>query len=58
MNLLGWVTLAAFGLMHRAYPALGDVADGGAQCVLAIVSNIAMPAGLAMMLLSARRRRW
>lgn len=52
LNLLGWVTLAAFGLMHRAYPALGASRMALAQCVLAIVSNIAMPAGLAVMLLS------
>lgn len=53
LNLLGWVTLAAFGLMHRAYPALGASRLAGAQCALAIISNIAMPAGLAVMLTSA-----
>ncbi|QGZ95885.1 hypothetical protein [Terricaulis silvestris] len=53
LNLLGWVTLAAFGLMHRAYPALGASRMALVQCVLAIIANIAMPAGLALMLLSA-----
>jgi hypothetical protein len=52
LNLLGWVTLAAFGLMHRAYPALATSRMALAQCVLAIIANIAMPASLAMMLLS------
>lgn len=52
LNLLGWVTLAAFGLMHRAYPALSASRLAMPQCLLAIVSNIAMPAGLALMLLS------
>jgi hypothetical protein len=53
LNLLGWVTLAAFGLMHRAYPALGQSRMAATQCVLAVIANIAMPAGLAMMLASA-----
>jgi hypothetical protein len=52
LNLLGWVTLAAFGLMHRAYPVLAQSGVAAAQCALAIVANIAMPAGLAVMLLS------
>lgn len=52
LNLLGWVTLAAFGLMHRAYPALGASRMAASQMVLAIVSNIAMPAGLAVLLLT------
>lgn len=52
LNLLGWVTLAAFGLMHRAYPALAASRLAMAQCVLAIISNIAMPAGLAVLLLT------
>ncbi|MGD9967640.1 MAG: hypothetical protein AB7T59_14050 [Hyphomonadaceae bacterium] len=51
LNLLGWVTLAAFGLMHRAYPALAASRLAGAQCVLAIGANILMPTGLALMLL-------
>ncbi len=53
LNLLGWVTLAAFGLMHRAYPALATSRMAAAQCVLAVIANIAMPAGLAVMLTSA-----
>jgi hypothetical protein len=51
LNLLGWVTLAAYGLMHRAYPALATSRLAAFQCWFAILSNIAMPAGLAMMLL-------
>jgi hypothetical protein len=52
LNLLGWVTLAAFGLMHRAYPALATSRLAGVQCALAILFNLAMPAGLAVMLLT------
>ncbi len=51
LNVLGWVTLAAFGLMHRAYPALAASRLAGAQCALAIAANIAMPLGLGLMLL-------
>ncbi len=53
LNLLGWVTLAAYGLMHRAYPALATSRMAMAQCMLAVVANIAMPLGLAVMLTSA-----
>jgi hypothetical protein len=52
LNLLGWVTLALFGLAHRAYPALAGSRIALFQCVLAIVMNIAMPTGLAVMLTS------
>lgn len=52
LNLLGWVTLAIFGVLHRIYPALGVSRLALVQCVLAIVANMAMPAGLAIMLLT------
>lgn len=52
LNLLGWVTLAAFGLMHRAYPDLAHSKLAAVQCFGAIAFNLAMPAGLAVMLLS------
>ena len=51
LNLLGWVTLAAFGLMHRAYTGLAKSRLAMAQCAMAVFFNIAMPAGLAIMLL-------
>jgi hypothetical protein len=53
LNLLGWVTLAAFGLMHRAYPALATSRMAAFQCWFAIAANIAMPLGLAVMLAGA-----
>jgi hypothetical protein len=52
LNLLGWVTLAAFGLMHRAYPALATSRMAAFQCWFAVIANISMPAGLAVMLAS------
>jgi len=51
LNLLGWVTLAAFGLIHRAYPGLATSRLATTQCLMAIVFNLAMPTGLAMLLL-------
>jgi hypothetical protein len=52
LNLLGWVTLAVYGLMHRAYPALGASRLAGGQCALAIASSLAMPAGIAFAMLA------
>jgi hypothetical protein len=52
LNLLGWVTLAAYGLMHRAYPALAASRLAGAQCALAIASSVGMPAGIAYAMLT------
>lgn len=52
MNLLGWVTLAAFGLLHRAYPALSKSRIALPQMVLALFANIAMPIGLGAYLLT------
>lgn len=51
LNMLGWVTLAAFGLIHRVYPALAASRLAGLQCAMAIGFNLAMPTGLAIMLL-------
>ncbi len=52
LNLLGWVTLALFGVMHRLYPALAASRMAMTQCVLAIVASLAMPAGLAILLMT------
>ena len=47
LNLLGWVTLSIFGLAHRVYPALAKSRLALAQAVIAIVSNLVLPAGIA-----------
>jgi hypothetical protein len=52
LNLLGWVTLAAYGLIHRAYPALAASRVANAQCLLAVISSIAMPVGIAVAVLA------
>ena len=48
LNLLGWVTLAAYGLLHRAYPALATSRLAGLQCALAILGAVVMPVGIAL----------
>ena len=52
LNLLGWVTLALYGVMHRAYPALAQAKAAQAQAALAIIGSIALPAGIAMSILT------
>lgn len=52
LNLLGWVTLALYGVMHRAYPALAQARAAKTQCVIAIIGAMALPAGIAMSILT------
>jgi hypothetical protein len=52
LNLLGWVTLALYGLIHRAYPALAQSRAALPQCVLAIAASLTMPAGIALSILA------
>lgn len=47
LNLLGWVTLSLYGFAHRVYPALAKSRLALAQAVIAIVSNLVLPAGIA-----------
>lgn len=51
VNLLGWVTLAAYGLIHRVYPSLASSRLAGPQCALAITASATMPAGIALAML-------
>jgi hypothetical protein len=52
LNLLGWVTLALYGQMHRAYPALAGSRLARVQCGLAIASSALMPVGIALTVLT------
>ena len=52
LNLLGWVTLALYGVIHRAYPALAQARAAKAQAALAILGAIALPAGIAISILT------
>lgn len=43
LNLVGWVTLTLYGLIHHAYPALGGARLAAVQCILAIIAAVTTP---------------
>lgn len=51
INLVGWVTLALYGLIHRAYPALARSRLAMAQFAIGGLGSIALPAGIALTIL-------
>ena len=51
INLLGWVTLALYGIMHHIYPALGKSKLAMIQFLAAIVSVPLMGLSLAFFLM-------
>jgi hypothetical protein len=46
LNLAGWVTLALYGLIHRAYPDLATAKLAPVQCLFAIVGPLVMAPGI------------
>ena len=48
VNLVGWVTLALYGLVHRAYPAMATSRLAWIQFGLAEVGAIVFPIGIAI----------
>ena len=46
LNLVGWVTLTLYGLIHRAYPALAAAKLAGVQMLLAILGAASVPFGI------------
>jgi cbb3-type cytochrome oxidase subunit 1 len=48
LNLVGWVSLALFGLAYRTYPELGDSRIAGVHFVFACVGAIVFPVGIAL----------
>jgi len=51
LNLLGWASLALFGLVHRAYPQLGERWTAKLHLALAGPSALLLPAGIAVAIL-------
>ncbi|MEJ0060694.1 MAG: hypothetical protein WDM79_14455 [Terricaulis sp.] len=51
LNLVGWVTLSLYGLIHRTYPGLKTSRLAPVQCVLAVIGAVLLPAGIAYGLL-------
>jgi cbb3-type cytochrome oxidase subunit 1 len=48
LNLVGWVSLALFGLAYRSYPELADSRIAVAHFALASVGAITFPIGIAL----------
>lgn len=46
LNLAGWVTLALYGLIHRAYPELATAKLAPVQCLFAIIGPLVMAPGI------------
>ena len=55
LNLVGWVTLTLYGLVHRAFPALATAKLAAAQCILAILGAILMPPGILIAITSGEQ---
>lgn len=52
LNLAGFVTLALYGLIHRAYPQLASAKLAPFQCAAAIFGGVVMPPGILIAILS------
>jgi cbb3-type cytochrome oxidase subunit 1 len=48
LNLLGWTSLALFGLAYRAYPALSASRLAGVHFALASIGAVMFPVGIAL----------
>ncbi|MBV1702289.1 MAG: hypothetical protein KGQ46_10760 [Hyphomicrobiales bacterium] len=48
LNLFGWVTLTLYGLIHNAFPELGQHRLARAQFWFAVVGGIALPIGFGL----------
>jgi len=48
LNLLGWTSLALFGLVYRAYPQLGEMRLARLHFMLAAMGALLLPAGIAV----------
>ncbi len=52
LNLLGWTSLALFGLAKRAYPAIGRSRLAGAQFATAALGALVLPVGIGVSILT------
>src|SRR5262245_2318781 len=55
LNLAGWVTLALYGLIHRAYPELATAKPAPVQCLFAILGALVMAPGILIAINSGER---
>lgn len=54
LNLLGWVSLALFGIVYRIYPELAERKLAAVHFALSAPAAVMMPAGIAMAILMER----
>jgi hypothetical protein len=55
LNLAGWVTLALYGLIHRAFPALTTAKLAAVQCILAILGAVLLAPGILIAITSGEQ---
>jgi len=54
INLVGWVSLALFGIVYRLYPEMAESRLAGLHFILAAPSAVMFPVGIAMSILAGR----
>ena len=55
LNLAGWVTLALYGLIHRAFPQLASAKLAPLQCIIAILGALVMGPGILLAITSGEQ---
>ena len=54
INLVGWASLALFGIVYRLYPAMAGSRLAGLHFILAAPSAVMFPIGIALSILAER----
>lgn len=54
INLVGWASLALFGIVYRLYPAMAESRLAGLHFILAAPSAVMFPFGIALSILTER----
>jgi hypothetical protein len=54
INLVGWASLALFGIVYRLYPAMATSRLAGLHFILAAPSAVMFPVGIALSILAER----
>ncbi len=52
INLVGWASLALFGIIYRLYPAMGESRLAGLHFLLAAPAALIFPVGIALAMLA------
>lgn len=52
INLVGWASLALFGIIYRLYPAMGESRLAGLHFILAAPAAVIFPVGIALAMLN------